>query len=57
MNSQDREKNYTASDDANTGDEPIDTSPIRSTDGLVDPLLERLKQVHGGERGKSRNRA
>jgi hypothetical protein len=49
MNNQDREKNYTASDDASGGDndEPIDTRPLRCTNGHVDPLLERLKQVHG----------
>jgi hypothetical protein len=52
----DHKKNYTASDDANGGGEPIDTPPIRSTIGLVDPLLERLKQVHG-ERGKSNHSA
>ena len=28
-------------------DEPVDTRTRRCTDGLVDPLLERLKQVHG----------
>jgi hypothetical protein len=29
-------------------DEAVDTrSALRCTDGLVDPLLERLKQVHG----------
>jgi hypothetical protein len=29
-------------------DEAIDTrSALRCTNGLVDPLLERLKQVHG----------
>ena len=28
-------------------DEPVDTRTHRCTDGLVDPLLERLKQVHG----------
>jgi len=56
MNNQIRQKNFTTSDDANGGDEPTDTPAIRSTNGLVDPLLERLKQVHG-ERGKSRNRA
>jgi len=56
MNNQDHEKNYTASDDASGGDEPTDTPPLRSTNGLVDPLLERLKQVHS-ERVKSRKRA
>ena len=28
-------------------DEPVDTRTLRCSDGLVDPLLERLKQVHG----------
>jgi hypothetical protein len=28
-------------------DEAVDTRALRCTDGLVDPLLERLKQVHG----------
>ena len=28
-------------------DEALDTRALRCTDGLVDPLLERLKQVHG----------
>ena len=28
-------------------DEPVDTRVLRCTDGVVDPLLERLKQVHG----------
>jgi hypothetical protein len=28
-------------------DEAIDTRAHRCTDGLVDPLLDRLKQVHG----------
>ena len=28
-------------------DEPVDTRTLRRTDGLVDPLLERLKRVHG----------
>jgi hypothetical protein len=27
--------------------EAVSTPAIRCTDGLVDPLLERLKQVHG----------
>ena len=36
MNNQDREKNYTASDDAcGDHDEPIDTRPLRCTNGLV----------------------
>jgi len=50
----DHEKNYT-SDDANGG--PLDTPPIRSTNGLVDPLLERLKQIHGERKVNNRNRA
>ena len=28
-------------------DEAVDTRVLRCTDGVVDPLLERLKQVHG----------
>jgi len=28
-------------------DEAIDTRALRCTDGFIDPLLERLKQVHG----------
>ena len=28
-------------------DGAMDTRTFRCTDGLVDPLLERLKQVHG----------
>ena len=28
-------------------DESVDTRVLRCTDGVVDPLLERLKQVHG----------
>jgi len=28
-------------------DETVDTRVLRCTDGYVDPLLERLKQVHG----------
>jgi hypothetical protein len=28
-------------------DEAVDTRAHRCTDGLVDPLLQRLKQVHG----------
>ena len=28
-------------------DGAVDTRPLRCSDGLVDPLLERLKQVHG----------
>ena len=48
MNSQERKTNFTASDDASDEhDGPIDTRPLRCTNGLVDPLLERLKQIHG----------
>jgi len=28
-------------------DEPIDTRALRCSNGLVDPLLERLRRVHG----------
>ena len=28
-------------------DEAVDTRTLRRTDGLVDPLLEQLKRVHG----------
>jgi hypothetical protein len=28
-------------------DEAVNTQVLRCTDGYVDPLLERLKQVHG----------
>ena len=28
-------------------DEAVDTRAVRCSDGLVDPLLERLKRVHG----------
>jgi len=57
MNSQ-RKRNFTSSDDAiDDPDQPIDTRPLRCTDGLIDPLLERLKQVHGRAEVKSRNRA
>jgi hypothetical protein len=28
----------------------VDTRALRCTDGLVDPLLERLKQVHGARK-------
>ena len=28
-------------------DEAVDTRALRCGDGLVDPLLERLKKVHG----------
>jgi hypothetical protein len=31
-------------------DEPVDTRTRRCTDGLVDPLLERLKTVHGARK-------
>jgi hypothetical protein len=31
-------------------DEAIDTRAHRCTEGLVDPLLERLKQIHGGRK-------
>ena len=31
-------------------DRAVDTRMLRCTDGLVDPLLERLKQVHGHRR-------
>jgi len=48
MNNQERKR---ASDDASDDpDQPIDARPLRCTDGLIDPLLERLKQVHGGPR-------
>jgi len=48
MNNQERKR---ASDDASDGpDQPIDARPLRCTDGLIDPLLERLKQVHGDPR-------
>jgi hypothetical protein len=51
MNNQERKTNLTASDDASDdSDQPIDTRPLRCTDGLIDPLLERLKQVHGDRR-------
>ena len=29
-------------------DVSVDTRPLRCTDGHIDPLLERLKEVHGG---------
>ena len=32
---------------ANDHDGAVDTRTLRRHDGLVDPLLERLKQVHG----------
>jgi hypothetical protein len=50
MNNQGREKNHAASDDASG--ELIDTRPLRCTDGLIDPLLERLKHVHGERKVK-----
>jgi len=28
-------------------DEAVDTRPLRCSNGLIDPLLERLKQAHG----------
>jgi hypothetical protein len=31
----------------NYDDEPVDTRALRRSDTLVDPLLERLRQVHG----------
>jgi hypothetical protein len=51
MNNQERERNFTAADDASDDpDTPIDTRPFRRTNGLIDPLLERLKQVHGEQK-------
>jgi len=48
MNNQERKTNFTAADDASDdADQPIDTRPLRCTDGFTDPLLERLKKVHG----------
>ena len=48
MNNQERKRNFTAADAASDDpDMPIDTRPLRCTNGHVDPLLERLKQVHG----------
>jgi hypothetical protein len=48
MNNQERKR---ASDDASDDpDQPIDARPLRCTDGLIDPLLERLKRVHGDPR-------
>ena len=32
---------------ADDGDGAIDTRTLRSTKGFIDPLLERLKDVHG----------
>jgi hypothetical protein len=32
---------------ANDYDGAVDTRTLRCHDGLIDPLLERLKQVHG----------
>jgi hypothetical protein len=50
MNSQ-RKRNFTSSDDpSDDPDQLIDTRPLRCTDGLIDPLLEKLKQVHGDPR-------
>ena len=34
-------------------DEAIDTRTLRCTNGVVDPLLERLKQVHGERKEES----
>ena len=34
-------------DISNGHDGAVDTRTLRRTDGLVDPLLERLKRVHG----------
>jgi hypothetical protein len=31
-------------------DEPVDTRALRCSDKLVDPLLERLKQIHGDQK-------
>jgi hypothetical protein len=28
-------------------DKAVDTRPLRCSNGLIDPLLERLKQAHG----------
>ena len=36
-------------------DRAVDTRMLRCTDGFVDPLLERLKQVHGERRYVDRN--
>jgi hypothetical protein len=33
-------------------DESVDTRALRCSDGLVDPLLERLKQIHGDRQYK-----
>ena len=33
--------------------EAVDTLALRCSDGLVDPLLERLKQVHGERKSRS----
>jgi len=32
---------------SNDRDEAVDTRALRRSDKLVDPLLERLKQLHG----------
>jgi hypothetical protein len=52
VKNQERKSNNTASDDASDdSNRPIDTRPLRCTnDALIDPLLERLKQVHGDPR-------
>jgi hypothetical protein len=51
VKNQERKSNNTASDDASDDpDQLIDTRPLRCTDGLIDPLLEKLKQVHGDPR-------
>jgi len=34
-------------------DEAVDTRVLRCTDGVVDPLLERLKQASGSNDGKT----
>ena len=31
-------------------DGAVDTRALRCSDGLVDPLLERLKQIHGDQK-------
>ena len=35
---------------SNYDDEAVDTRALRCSDKLVDPLLERLKQVHGDQK-------
>jgi len=49
VKNQERKSNNTALDDAgDDSNRPIDTRPLRCTnDALIDPLLERLKKVHG----------